>query len=326
MSGAGCANRKAELKSGCERMKAEALAEVLQSAWAASRRVICTCICAFAGKASFLQEVSGLQPAKKQLASKRNSTRNFDNELKKGTQPMKTKILAFLLLGLGGTLCTNQAAFAQLKIGLKISPGIAYQRVEDQTKLDELSYSSGKAGGSFGAGIVFDYFFRNNYAVNFNLLYSVKKANVKSPELGLVKWNVNMIQLPVTLKLFTNEIAPDLKLFFDVGISPDFVVGQKMKSYTKGTVPIPSNTAITIDPPEGTPYRFATMSLWMGTGVEYKVAEQTTLFAGLNYNPSLFSLVGKKGPFTETNTNKSSANQRLTLRADLISLDLGIKF
>jgi Outer membrane protein beta-barrel domain len=227
-----------------------------------------------------------------------------------------------------GALCLLAAApaMAQLKFGLKVAPTVAYSRITDETSRDlstgDIKYSGNGPGIGFTSGLVLDYFIKPNYAVSSGLFYTVKKARVDGGNLGTINWNLQMLQIPVTMKLFTNEIATDMKLYFQLGGSLDFIVTQKKKKFS------PKDPAI-VDF-DGAPFKSFDVSILAGAGLEYRLAESTTLFGGFSYNRGLLNLVTKFGAFNENKavgySSMSNANDRYGVRVDMISLDAGIKF
>ena len=247
-------------------------------------------------------------------------------------------IAAKVALALGVAFClTSAPALAQLKIGLRVAPLIAYGRVQDQTKRDlatpvngsqDIKHTGDAATVSFSGGIIFDYFFKPNYAFGTGIYYTVKRASVDAGPLGKADWNLQQIQIPVTIKLYTNEIAPDFKLYFQLGGALDFAIAQKLNKFESDD---PS-----IEEPDGTPLRPIDVSIILGSGVEYRIAESTTLFAGFSYNRGLLNLNNKKGLVNEGGQDLSAVSQALNnretssehygVRVDVVALDLGIKF
>ena len=85
---------------------------------------------------------------------------------------------------------------------------------------------------------------------------------------------------------------------------------------------------------DGAPFRPIDVSIILGAGTEYRIAESTTLFGGISYNRGLLNMITKYGAFDENNAFKRSpsnitlanANDRYSIRIDMVSLDLGVKF
>nr|GFD43164.1 hypothetical protein [Tanacetum cinerariifolium] len=71
-----------------------------------------------------------------------------------------------------------------------------------------------------------DYFFGENYAFNTGLFLTGKGGTISyteqlnfRPGTARVEQKIAMqyLELPLTVKLFTNEVAPDTRLYFQVG-------------------------------------------------------------------------------------------------------------
>lgn len=221
---------------------------------------------------------------------------------------------------------TFQELKAQVRIGLVVSPAMIYGRVADKTTQDrggsgDISYKSHGIGAGFSAGAYMDWFFRSNYALNIGVRYTNKRQAFDATDAatglkyGDATYNLQMLQIPVGIKLFTNEVVPDWKLYFMVAGSPDFQLAQKIKHFDGSGA---STTA-----PEDKVFKIFDASLWFSIGTEYRIAESTTLTGGFSYNRGLINLVNSKiGALNEGD----KPNQRYTSKADMISLDIGVKF
>ncbi|RZK28726.1 MAG: PorT family protein, partial [Hymenobacter sp.] len=121
-------------------------------------------------------------------------------------------------------LALAPAAFAQVEIGLKISPSISYLRPDGNS---DYQFNSEGSKFSFGGGIFMDYFFGENYAFNTGLFLTGKGGTYSyrepvftpggAPIITKQKLAIQYLELPLTLKLFTNEVAPDTRIYFQVG-------------------------------------------------------------------------------------------------------------
>lgn len=206
-------------------------------------------------------------------------------------------------------------AFSQVKFSLKVSPAIALTRVTDKDGNDNVSPSSNGSGVGFVGGAALDFFITDNLAFNLGLNYVATQANVKyssvsGPGEYHFKRNVQYVQTPITFKAFTNEIATDLQLYFQLGPTINFKISEKLKSSSiSGNDPESDDKVISpID-----------AGLYFGAGVLYKVGESNALFAGFYYNRGLTNV-------TLTNTNSVKYNDYGRTHLDLIGLEAGIRF
>ena len=145
---------------------------------------------------------------------------------------MKKLFLALLVLA-----ATINTASAQFEIGLKVSPAITSLRAESPSA-NALASDASKFG--FGGGLVVDYFFGENYAFSTGLLLTGKGGTIsyKDVSSGVTgqtftakqKFSTQYLGIPLTVKLFTNEVAPDTRLYFQVGGSLNVPIGTRINS------------------------------------------------------------------------------------------------
>ena len=230
---------------------------------------------------------------------------------------MKKVFLALLAL-----VATVETASAQVEIGLKVSPTITNLRAESTSKN---AFGSDGSQLGFSGGLVIDYFFGENYAFSTGLALAGKGGSVRYTDyrnngVGIgndfqtsYKMSTQYLQLPLSVKLFTNEIAPATRLYFQVGGSLNVPIGTRIngsKFYT--------------DPATGTENKagdyvyFFDADAIVAAGAEYALGKSTKLFAGLGYHRGLVNIdhyFGSKRGFSDVTIKNSS-----------FGLDLGIKF
>ncbi len=235
---------------------------------------------------------------------------------------MKNNAILLLLL----LLASNQI-FAQdkkFKLGLRFAPNIAMNRVVDLVETDGLLFSNNGAGVRYSAGLTGDFYFGKNYSFYTGLWYTVMRTGMKfdstgtgiKPAINESVYNLQYLQVPVALKLFTNEIGTDLKMYFVVGGTLGFKIDEKEKSWEK-------NRSSVQKPSKGSGHSFGDVGLLLGSGVEYQMGETTTLFFGLSYNRGLLDIASKKGPMWIA---ERDASDFYTISTSLLSLEAGIKF
>lgn len=217
--------------------------------------------------------------------------------------------------------------FAQsgIKVGIKVAPALSFARVIDKDDDDGVNFSSN--GSSFGLafGPYFDFpVLKENVYFTTGLWFSIKSAKVTtnvpstllSPGgyLGSSKYNLQYLTVPVFFKFYTNEVAQDVKIYFQMGGTVDFKIsentagtdGARLKSEAQD-----ENKSL---------FLFVDGNLLLGTGVQFKVGS-TTLLAGVSYCRGLVNIVN---PTLSVNDKK--AYQYVAVKNNLVSLDLGIEF
>lgn len=230
---------------------------------------------------------------------------------------MKKSAVLFLAMFLSFT------GFAQVKLGLRLAPGVAVNSVVGDDTFDAAEPNG--ASVRFSAGPIADFFFADNYAISTGLWYTVKRGSFRVPG-GLTDqngtalgnqttYNLQMIQIPVTVKLYTNEVAPDIRVYFQLGGTFDAKLAEKAKEEDNNILAQLSEAQN-----EKAAYKPIDVGLYLGAGAEMVLGENTALFGGLNYNRGLINALGG------LNYNGTQINNDLKIRNQLISLEVGIKF
>ncbi|GGG46707.1 porin family protein [Hymenobacter glacieicola] len=223
---------------------------------------------------------------------------------------MKKALLAFLISG-----ATIGAASAQVEIGLKVSPSITSLRADSPTAYGFQSESS-KLG--LGGGLIIDYFFGQNYAFSTGLELTGKGGTISYFDQTLnrrqeQKIGLQYLQVPVTVKLFTNDVATDTKLYFQLGGSLNAAIAGRVNGDKRYVDP-----ATTQETKASKHVIIPDASLRGGFGVEYQLGQSTKVLAGVSYHRGLF------------NIDRYFENERdfkeVELKNSEFALDLGIKF
>ena len=234
---------------------------------------------------------------------------------------MKNKLIySFLMIVL--PLISN-AQDSKFKLGLRFAPGISMSRVQDLSE-DNVAWSSGSAGLRFSAGLTGDFNFGKNYSFYTGVWYTVMKAGLKASvdDSAAIKnsaeseINIQYLQVPLALKLFTNEIATDVKLYFVVGGTAGLALKEISLSYKDDGKKF-QKAAL------GKGYSIGDVGLLLGAGAEYRLGESTTLFAGISYNRGLLNVPSVKGPLIWAN---KEVDGMYDMNLSQINLEMGIKF
>ncbi|WP_462253512.1 porin family protein [Ekhidna sp.] len=189
-------------------------------------------------------------------------------------------------------------SMAQVKLGLKLAPVISSNRAKNDAQTVENDGSQMK----FSIGLVADKTLSDTYYLSTGLIYLPKRAAFKNAD-GTVEeeYKLQYIQIPATLKLFTNELAPDMKAYLQVGGALEIKVFDEPED--------PSFASVEKFTPIDIP-------VILGGGVEYRIGINTTLFGGISYQRGLINTVNEAG----------TGFDDLQLRSTVFSIDLGVKF
>ncbi|OGX87561.1 porin family protein [Hymenobacter glacialis] len=229
---------------------------------------------------------------------------------------MKKVFFALLLF-----VATANVASAQVEIGLKVSPSITSLRAESSS---EQAFSGDGSKLSFGGGLVVDYFFGENYAFSTGLLLTGKGGSISYTDArgGVagntpfpVKQKISMqyLEVPLTAKLFTNEVAADTRLYFQVGGSLNVPIGTRIDGSKFYTDQITGK-----ETKAGDHTTFYDADALLGFGAEYQLGQSTKVFGGVSYHRGLANI---DDYFGDTRSFKD-----VTIKNSSVNLDLGIKF
>lgn len=219
------------------------------------------------------------------------------------------------ILIISGILLLGCGASAQLKLGLKVSPNFSWNRVI----VPEGNEISGKGlAMRFGGGAFLDFEFADNYAASTGISYTTKGAGIKGNTVDTTgktaeytsKVSLQYVEIPVALKLFTNEIGTDMRLYFQVGTTININLAAKVdgeKSYTDG-----DGQAVDYAK-QFNPIDFSVLA---SSGVEMQMGDNTAFFGGISYNRGLLNIVKKDYRPVDG----------FEMYNEYVSLDVGLKF
>ena len=190
-------------------------------------------------------------------------------------------------------------AYAQTKLGLKIAPIITNNRVTNEKQ----DIKSDGSHLNFSMGLIMDMPLTETYYFSSGIIYIPKQTSIMSADSLKEEYKLQYIQLPIALKLFTNEIKPNLNMFFKVGGSIDIKVFD-----------MPSQPNFTLiekfNPLE--------INLIAGIGSESRLDVNTVVFASFTYQRGLTNIVNK--------TRDSDFSKGLSIRNTVLALNFGVKF
>lgn len=158
-------------------------------------------------------------------------------------------------------------------------------------------------------GLISDFEISETYLFSTGIIYSPKTFSMRiDGENGgshinpLEEYDVAYLQFPMSLKLFTNEIVPDLAVFFQVGVGAEFKINDQA---------VEEEYTLISD------FKFFDTNVILGAGVEYRAGINTVLYVEGSYQRGLLNVVKATEP---------SIGNEFDLRASVFMIDLGIKF
>lgn len=207
------------------------------------------------------------------------------------------------------------SAMAQVEIGLMVSPTIAGNRFIAE---DRYNFEKESSNLQLGVGVIADYFFAQNYAFSTGLIYRGKGAEISYnytrdtggttvTTRGQDDITLQYIELPVSLKLFTNEVAPGTIAYFQVGGSLNTKVAAQVndKKVING---------------EKVSKRFNIFEgdVLIGGGAEFQLGQSTKLFGGITYHRGLTDI--------DDYYEDLFGDKNVSVKNNGVSLDFGVKF
>ena len=218
-----------------------------------------------------------------------------------------TAIALFILTGFASQAQSNEG----LHFGLKITPSIAWLRTD--TKGTE---SNGSKFG-FCYGLITEFQFSDNYSFATGLDVTYRGGNLRSTEetndnitkvvtIAESEMTLQYIELPITLKLKTNEIGY-LTYYLQAGLAPA-INTQTTTLATNSTVT--SNVELDDEDIQDN-INNINLSMIIGGGIEYTLSGSTVLLVGVQFNNGLLDV---------------SDDDNLKMNSNMLGLSVGILF
>lgn len=210
--------------------------------------------------------------------------------------------------------------FAQsenLKLGFRVGTFVSSNSVEGTGRF--LNTQNNGAAIRLSVGPVADYFFAEKYAFSTGLFFAVKQAGFFVPKSFFddtfpaagqsreASYNIQYVQIPATLKLFTEELAPNTRLMIQFGASADIKVAEKALRPSTNVL-----QAYYSQQNKQRMFGFGDASLVLGIGAEYDLGRASdALSLTLTYNRGLVDVARDRDLFSKNN---------------LFGVELGLKF
>lgn len=216
---------------------------------------------------------------------------------------------------------TVNAQQNEFKFGLQVFPSIVYSRVSPQAfeiaTNQKNSYEGNGVRLRGGFGGFTDYHFTDNFVIhggiNFIVVGSGYKVNSYTGANFSEKHSLQYVQLPLALKIISNEIHNHLYFSFMAGITAEVAVAARINGEKE------------FQPAPGAPvekyysyFRPINSSLLINPGIEYRLNGNFRLIAGVTYARGLLDYARKR-------MIKHLPND-IDIFNDYFALNLGVKF
>lgn len=201
---------------------------------------------------------------------------------------------------------TAQAQIGDYRIGIKVGPTISYVRTDTDGNSTTIERDGSQVKFLLGAFV--DMAFKDNYHFHGGVNFAGRSTKIILDDPAFfggaptsASYDHEYLQLPALLKLYTNEVMLDTKLFFNFGVIPEIRLNTTNK--TEGVNPI-------------TEFQNFDVSGNFGGGIERAIGVNTNVFASLNYNIGFLNQVKEQ----------TNAVDDLKIKNNLIAIEFGIKF
>ncbi len=204
-----------------------------------------------------------------------------------------------------------------IEMSLRFAPNAAINVVEGAGNYQ--GFASNGTALRPSVGVSLDYFFfKDRYAFSSGLWYTIKRVGYRIPgSYGESRWNpgapvkegvynLQYVQVPLTVKLFANNLFPTSRLYIQTGGVLDVKLAEKAL--------MPSTNAYyQVAQRDGTKrqFGFADAAWLLGGGIQFGLNGTNAINVGVTYQRGLL--------------NVARPND-LTVRNRMVSLDLGFKF
>lgn len=180
------------------------------------------------------------------------------------------------------------------------------------------SFRPNGVGVRMSVGPSLDYFFfKNRYAFSTGLWYTIKRSGFQMPgSFGQSIWNpgvpekesvynLQYLQIPATVKLFANNIAPAMRVYVQTGGLFSVKLAEKpLDQVRNGLYTAESGGS-------RRQYGFGDIELLLGAGIQYKINQNNAFNLGMSYQRGLLNV---------------ARGSELVSKNRVVSLELGFKF
>ena len=247
-----------------------------------------------------------------------------------------------ILVARGGRFRPRGGGATPWRIGVFLAPNVSWMKPTN-TKSDDGEHRVTSDGSKVGFtwGLMADYYFSYNYAIETGFQLNttggaISTTNIKVPtDRSYVldsrfNYHLQYLEVPFNLKLISDELPGGPKLFGQIGVSGGINISKKA-TYVVDYVEVDPITGIASPTQQASGEREKLLgtlsiapvmfSLNVGGGVEYPVANNISIYAGIFFNngfapdvtnPANYEL-GYAGSFRDANTRLNNFAFRIGL-------------
>ncbi len=216
---------------------------------------------------------------------------------------MKKSIFLVVLIFFLGVFITPIKA-QDVRLGVTFAPTISFNQGTFTANDQADNLAGGASGLRFIFGLISDFNLSDDsYYFSTGLVYLTKTAGLDGSFGGVTdnQYNLQYLQVPLTLKLFTNEVMSGARIFFQLGGGLELKISEKVKTENN-----PDNE----DPID---FQVIDVPLILASGIEFDLGENL-LYGSLGYQRGL------------TNAAKKVDEGKLVIRNQLLTFNVGFFF
>ncbi|WP_375444122.1 outer membrane beta-barrel protein [uncultured Fibrella sp.] len=205
-----------------------------------------------------------------------------------------------------------------IEMSFRFAPSFSYNTAEGTGSYSQ--FQTNGVGVRMSVGPSLDYFFfRDRYAFSSGLWYTIKRSSFVIPgsfgqdvfrpgqSPGESVYNLQYLQIPLTVKMYANEIGPSLRGYVQCGGLIDIKLAEKPLDQTTN----PLYKYATSGGSYQRQYGFADVGVLLGAGVQYKINAVNAVNLGLSYQRGLVNVF---------------RNNSLESRNNTVAIEMGFKF
>lgn len=189
------------------------------------------------------------------------------------------------------------------------------------------NYNSIGTKVGFSYGLMFDYFIKDNYAVSSEFGISSLGGKVeytRNDTTVNADVSIRYIDVPIAVKLLTNEINDKLKIYGKFGLGLSFRIKSSAEiEYKKGQM-----TYLNDDMKDASDFiQPINTSLVIGAGLQYNLAENLDLVLGLTYNNGFSNVMKSKSIYRkDIGIDGLTTVKAFDANMNFITLNVGLLF
>ncbi len=203
-----------------------------------------------------------------------------------------------------------------IEMSIRFAPSLDFNTAIGMGSYADFRHNGSAVRMSVGPSVDY-FFFKDRYALSTGLWYTIKRSGFQMPgSFGETRavpgmpfkesiYNLQYLQVPVTVKLFANNIAPSLRMYVQTGGLLSLKIAEKALQTERNGLYMAQSGG------DRRQYGFGDIELLLGAGVQYKINETNAVNIGLSYQRGLINVMREN---------------ELTSKNRVVSLELGFKF